>query len=345
MFALVSFIIVIGVCVISHEFGHFLSAKLLGVQVHEFAFGMGPAIFKRRKNETLWSIRILPIGGFVRLAGMGEAIEGEVEDPQRSFNAKSAWRRWLILAAGSIVNILLAVIIATFFLWGHGVLDMEHARIGELMPEYPAQAIGLRPGDTVLAINDKKVTTWPDMASTIKSYADKPITIVVERPGVGEITFKDVFLKPDPSTGAYILGVKPALVKYEGIAALNYSLRYLWEMTKNIFSSIINWLFAGQKIDVTGPVGIAEMAGEAAKNGLWTFLFFLGIINLNLGLFNLIPFPALDGGRLLFVTVEMIFRKKVPEYIEQKVHFIGMVVLLVLIALITWQDITRIFNR
>lgn len=345
MFALVSFIIVIGVCVVSHEFGHFLSAKLLGVQVLEFAFGMGPAIFKKRGKETLWSIRIFPIGGFVRLAGMGEALDDETEDPQRSFNAQSAWRRWFILAAGSITNVVLAVIIATFFLWGHGVLDMEHARIGELMPGFPAESLGLRTGDVILSINDKKVTTWLEMASTLKTYADKPLTIVVERPDAGQLVFEDVTLKLDPTTGAYILGIRPAQVRYEGFSAFKYSLKYLWEMTKNIFSSLIMWIFGGQKIYVTGPVGIAEMAGEAARSGLWTFLFFLGIINLNLGLFNLIPFPALDGGRLLFVTIEMIFRRKVPEYIEQKVHFIGMVVLLALIALITWQDITRIFSR
>lgn len=345
MFALVSFIIVIGVCVVSHEFGHFISARLLGVQVHEFAFGMGPAIYRKRKGETLWSIRAFPIGGFVRLAGMGEAVEGEVEDPERSFSAKSPARRWLILAAGSIINILLAIVIATLFLWGHGVLDMEHARIGELMPGYPAESIGLLPGDTITSINDKKVTTWLEMATTLKSNADNPVTIEVERPEVGRLVFRNVLLKPDPVTGAYILGIKPGQIKYEGLSAIQYSLKYLWEMTKNIFSALVNWALGGQKIDVTGPVGIAEMAGEAAKSGVWTFLFFLGIINLNLGLFNLIPFPALDGGRLLFVTIEMIFRKKVPEYIEQKVHFIGMMVLLALIALITWQDITRIFSR
>ena len=174
LISIIAFIIVIAVCVVVHEYGHYITARILGVQVHEFSFGMGPAIFQHRgKNNMLWSIRILPLGGFCRLAGMGEEEDDEQVISGMGFNEQSAWKRFLILLNGSLFNIILAVVLMAFFLWGHGILDMEHTKIGEIMKGFPSEQAGLIAGDEVISVNDVNVTKWREMSEMIRNESMK----------------------------------------------------------------------------------------------------------------------------------------------------------------------------
>ncbi|MDO9507919.1 MAG: M50 family metallopeptidase [Thermovirgaceae bacterium] len=337
-----SFLLVIAICVLSHESGHFLAARLFGVQVHEFAFGMGPTITRFVRGTTIWSIRMIPIGGFVRLAGMGEEQTGEEVLPGRSFPGKAPWKRLLILAGGSGSNIFLALIFTAFLLWGHGVLNLENTRIGEIMPGYPAESAGLLKGDAILEISGSAVANWSELSSTIRKRAEEgPVDLKIDRKG--EIFFVSVSIPFNQEHNARLLGIRPSMVRYPFIRALFSSTGYIWNFSIEIVKGIFEWATGRGQVDVTGPVGIASMAGKAAKEGFWTFLAFLSMINLHLGILNLLPFPALDGGRILIIMGEIITGRRLPEKWEGVVHLVGFALLILLLIFVTWKDLVHVF--
>lgn len=344
MISLFSFLLVIAICVISHEYGHYKTAKLAGVQVHEFSFGMGPVLWQRPgKDGTLISVRIFPIGGFVRLAGMDEEKPGENIIPGGAFNDKTAIQRFLILFNGALANILLAILLTGFFLWGHGILDLESTQIGELMAGYPAQQIGIMKGDRIEKVNDIKVRSWQDMSSSIRTEALKGPVIIELTRSDKPMSFT-VDIPDDPNYGTPLLGIRPVYRTFGPVRAFTSAFQYIFKMSADWIRGIFLLLTNRSQVDLTGPVGIASMAGAAARAGLWSFLSFLAVINLNLGMINLFPFPGLDGGRLVFVLIEIITRKKVPERIENYIHLAGFFLLITLIIFITWKDLLKLFE-
>jgi regulator of sigma E protease len=336
--------LVIGVCVIIHEGGHYLAAVWRDVQVHEFAFGMGPVLLSRRRKGMLWSIRAFPIGGFVRLEGMEDAPlpDDAPPDPARSFPVKSAWERFVIIAGGAFSNIVLAWLLTALLLTFYGVLDVKSPVIGNLMDGYPAQLMGAAPGDSVVSINGTRINEWKEIRSTLQSVETDDITVVVERNGAQiELSGKAPY---NEESSARLWGVQPARVTYPLHKALYNGLGYCWRISAEILSSLWQMLTGRLHAEVAGPVGIAVMAGNAAREGFWTFISFLAVINLNLGLLNLLPIPALDGGRLVFLLGEMIFRRKFPEAWENRIHIVGFAMLIALIVFVTWKDIARLIG-
>ena len=342
MASLLSFIVVIGICVVAHEYGHYMTARLFDVQVHEFAFGMGPSIFQRQGKHTLWSVRAFPVGGFVRLAGMEEENDGETIEPGKAFYDKAAWKRFLILVNGSVANIILALLLTVVFLSAHGVVDMGTTAVGETMPGYPAERSGILQGDVIISVNDVPVNDWRTMSGEIRKEAVKgPVRFIVRR---GEESLSlSVSIPPDSEQGIPLFGIRPAMKKYPVSEAFASAFSYTVNMSVEMIRGIARWVTGAEKVDVTGPVGIASMAGEAARKGIWTFLSFLALINLNLGLINILPFPALDGGRLLFTAGEMVLRRRLPSKLENYIHMTGFILLIMLILYITWQDVLRLF--
>lgn len=347
--------IVISICVISHEGGHYLAARWRGVLVHEFSFGMGPVVFSRRRGDTLWSVRAFPIGGFVSLEGEDggqrkdnvpdlAGVEAEQTEPDRSLQNKRPWERLLILAAGACVNLLLAWLLTAALLVGAGTLDLSRPAIGVILPDTPAQAADLRPGDLIKSINGTPLNVWSDIRKTIQDENAASDTFVLEIERESKIMEITIDIPRGAAGGGRMLGVQPMVVKYPLHKALAYGLGYSWEMGMDIIRGLWQALSGQLKSEVVGPVGIAVMAGDALKSGAWSFLAFLGIINLHLGLINLFPFPALDGGRIIFVMVEMFTRRKVPEKWESYVHLAGFVILITLIILVTGKDIIRLFS-
>jgi regulator of sigma E protease len=339
--SLLSFLLVIGISVIIHELGHFLFSIRFGVKVYEFAFGMGPTFFQKRRGETVYSIRAFPIGGFVRLAGMEEEQEGESAPPERTYPDKPPLQRFAILAGGPLFNVLLAIVLTTALLAFHGVLDVRTATVGSTMSGYPAERIGLAEGDRILSINGKAVTSWDSMSSALRAEASKgPIALVVERKGQ-TLTFS-VLVGKDRQYGVPLLGIRPRNVRYPLPQALFRSVGTAWEMTVSILRGLWTWAFGTQSVEFAGPVGIASMAGDAARQGWWSFISFLAVINLNLGILNLFPFPALDGGRLFFLAGEMLTGRRLPAKWENLIHLAGFALLLALIVYVTWKDILRL---
>lgn len=343
MVSLLSFLLVIGVCVVIHEGGHYFAAIWRKVQVHEFAFGMGPRLFSRRRNGTLWSIRLFPIGGFVRLEGMeDEPLPEDTPDPMRAFPLRKAWERFVIIAGGAFANIVLAWALTTFLLASYGVLDMKAPVIGKLMEGFPAAAMGAETGDRVLSINGHAIVEWTEIRTTLQELKTDEVTIVVDRNG-SEVTLQGI-VPYQADKEARLWGVQPGRVVYSVPKAIFNGLSYCWQMSIAILTGLWQMLTGTLKAEVAGPVGIAVMAGDAARQGFWTFISFLAVINLNLGLLNLMPLPALDGGRLVFLFGEMVSGRKFPEKWENRIHIVGFAMLLALIAFVTWKDISRLVN-
>jgi len=340
-----SFLVVIGICVISHEFGHYITAKRNGIQVHEFSFGMGPCIYQKKVGETVWSLRSIPIGGFVRLAGMGEEKDGEQVLPGMDFGGKPAWRRFIVLASGSIANIVIAILLTAFLLSTHGVLDLNSTKIGKVLKGYPAEKYGLEKGDIIIEVGNQAVENWKEMSEAIRNIGNKPGPVKIKIKKEGKV--KEIFaeIPVDPEYGYPLLGVQPARVTYNPISAVFKSVDYIWGFSVQILEGIVRWITGRSDVSVTGPLGIATLAGQAAKEGFWSFLSFLALINLHLGVLNLFPFPALDGGRLIIVIAEMAFRRRIPEKWEQYIHLVGFIVLLSLLVAVTWKDLVKILTH
>lgn len=343
--SMVAFVIVIAICVLIHEYGHYITARLLGVQVHEFAFGMGPVvkqIEQKGRERMLWSWRLFPVGGFCRLAGMGEESGEETVIPGMGFNEQPAWKRFLILLNGSLFNVVLAFLLTAVFLCGHGVMNMEDTRIGTLMEGFPAQSAGLEAGDRIVAVNGRAVGHWREMSQALREAAsDGDVRIEVQRGG--RTLSVTTAIPMNAEYGHPMLGITPALERYSPGRALQNAAGYTWGMTKLMLKGVWDWVARRQEVDVTGPIGIASMSGRAMREGVWSFVTFLALISLNLGLLNLFPIPALDGGRILFVMLEMVFRRRLPERVENWIHMTGFALLIALMVFVTWQDVYNLF--
>lgn len=337
-----AFLTVIGICVVSHEGGHFLAAKWRNVYVHEFSFGMGPLLVSKQKGETRYSLRIFPVGGYVKLEGEDESSEaGNSEIPcDRALYAKKPWERLVILAAGISVNFLLAWLLFGSYLFANGTWDLKTAVVGKVMEGTPAAKIQLQSGDIIKKINDMEIKQWTDISKTLRSVSDNAVEFIYLRGG------REVRVKTDVPVsrkhGGRLLGIQPRELRFSLIQSMSEALRFAFRMSSDIFSSLGRVLLGRNKEEISGPLGIAVMSGEAAKQGLWNFLMFLGLINLNLGLVNLLPFPALDGGRIVFAFAELVTGRKVSAKFEGTVHYAGFVLLLLFIVYVTGLDILRL---
>jgi len=352
----VKVILVFGLLIFSHEFGHFFAAKKVGVRVHEFALGMGPKIWGFKKDETEYSIRLFPVGGFVNIEGEDEKCSNP--DDQSNFQNKSVGQRAIIIASGCIMNYIMALLLffIVAFFWGEvKSSNIEPTnRIYKLVPGSPAERAGIQPKDKIIAIDQKTITDGKEMVSIINKNPEKKLIFTVERKNkkfdVPVVPYKD------KATGEGKIGIFYDVVvtdfifeKTNFIGAVKFSLQKTFELTvgpiRLIYMLIIKEIPAQMVTETSsGPVGIMQMTFVLAKKGLAQILFFAALLNVALGFFNLIPFPALDGSRLLFLAVEGIRKKPIPQEKEGMVHWVGLIILLCLVALVTFQDIMRILQ-
>ncbi len=324
-------IIMICILIFIHELGHFIAAKASGVKVNEFALGMGPVLVQRKRGDTMYSLRVIPIGGFC-------AMEGEDEDSEdeQAFNKKSNIKKAIILVAGSFMNLLMAIILMSIVVYS---LGFPSSTLEGVEKGSPAEIAGVKAGDKIIEADGKKVDDWYDF-TTILDGADKEeeLNLVIERNG-NDIQLSMPFEKS--RDGKFVIGVLAKKEKSAGKAFLNGP-KATWDMTKTMYKTL-GQLFTGDisTKDLSGPVGIIYMVDQSVSQGFITFLYFMAMMSLNLAVINMLPFPALDGGRLLFLLIRKVTGKAITDSMEATIHAIGMILLIALMVYVTWQDVFR----
>jgi regulator of sigma E protease len=336
---LISFFLILIVCILVHELGHFFTAKLFKVRVEEFGIFMPPRIFAFKKGETTYSLNAIPLGGFNKLAGE--------EDPKvaGSLAGKSIPVRLLVLSAGSLMNILLPLILISIALMLPHLTAAEKGDVfvGSVQAESPAASAGIKATDYLVAVNGATITSAEEYVQIIQANLGKEITVLVRHSNGEEITVRFTPRTETPHTGVSIETVtRESLSFWQAIpqGAVSY-----WNMIVLFKDGIVGMIRGTVPINVTGPVGLAQMTGEVVKTGFANLLSFAAVISLNLGILNIFPIPAMDGGRIVFVLLEWVRRgKRVSPKTEGMVHTIGYILLMILFLIIAYKDILRIIN-
>ncbi|MDM5283585.1 RIP metalloprotease RseP [Peribacillus frigoritolerans] len=415
---IIAFIIIFGALVFFHELGHLVFAKRAGILCREFAIGFGPKVFTYKKKETVYTIRLLPLGGYVRMAGedaenielkpgyrvglmfdndenvtkiilnnkdkypdirlvevevidldhkliltgyeegeedtlktftinkeaviVENGVENQIAPFDRQFASKSLGHRFLTIVAGPAMNFVLAFVIFVLIGLFQGVV-VDEAKLGELTPDGSAVNAGLKSGDVIQSIEGTEVSTWGDVQESIQKNPGQEIEFVVDRDGKTlEVPVVPQEVEREGNKIG-IIGVYPPVEKAP-IKAIQYGFTETYFWTKQIFIILGDLVTGGFTIDsLSGPVGIYKSTEEVAKQGLFTLMKWAGLLSINLGIMNLLPLPALDGGRLLFFVVEFLRGKPIDRQKEGMVHFIGFALLMLLMIVVTWNDIQRFF--
>ncbi len=338
-------VLAFGVLVIVHELGHFALARLCRMRVERFSVGFGPVLLRRRRGDTEWVLSAVPFGGYVKIAGMaaGEEIE---EGDRGAYANQAAWRRFLVILAGPAMNYAFAVLLAAAMLVSLGFREPDPAPLlGEVLPAGAAERAGLRTGDRVLAVDGRPVATWDALVTEIVAHPAKPAKLSVQR---GEGAPIEIIATPDAAAGRGRLGVGQAarVVRAGPADALLAGLRVTNQRAGEILSGLGQMVTGRQRAELRGPLGIAQEMVRSARAGAAPFITIVWFISIALGLFNLLPLPALDGGRLVFLVYEIVTRKRVDQRVENIVHLAGFVALFgLLVAVTLFGDLARIFRR
>lgn len=327
------------VLIIIHEFGHFIAAKSVGVRVNEFAVGFGPRLFSKKWGETTYALNLIPLGGYCAMEG-----EDESSEDSRAFCNKKPWQRFIVVIMGAAFNLILGLIIVAV------VLIPQKSFLSTTVAEFHENAVsrqsGLKVDDKILAVDGRRIYSTYDLSYAFTNVKDGKIDITVKRDGK-KVDLKDVTFATEEDNGIsyltvdfYVYGIKRTVgsyIKQTFSTAVSYC-AVIWR-------SLIDLIGGKYGISaVSGPVGVTAAIGSAAKQSLANLLPIMALITINLGIFNLLPVPALDGGRLLFILIEMIARRPVPQKYEAAVHAAGFIILIIFMLLVTAKDIFWLFK-
>jgi len=348
-------IIMFGIIIFVHEFGHFIVAKACGIRVNEFALGMGPKLLSFGKNETTYSLRLLPLGGFCAMEG-----EDSDSDDPKAFGNKNVWKRIAVVVAGVSMNFLLGFLVLLIAIGAFLPLGSEGAlipttKVAQLPEESAAYKTGLRVGDEICSINGRGIATHNDMFLALQSDEDGIVKMKIKRNGKTEILpsvkFNLITEKDGTRTLSYDFKLLGEL--QNPLNTVTYAAKTEWSLVTSVWGSLGDLITGKYGLnDLAGPVGtvdiIGDMVGQAAqtvsREDIYSVLMMFALISVNVGVMNLLPIPALDGGRLIFLLFEAIFRRPVPPKFEGLVHTIGFVLLMVLMIVLVFNDVLRIFT-
>lgn len=361
IFSILIFILTLLVLVLIHEFGHFIMARKFGIKVEEFGFGIPPRVWGKKIGETLYSINWIPFGGFVKLLGEDEVEKAILKNP-RSFAAKPVFQRILVVIAGVLMNLFLAwIIFYTVLLFQNFRIiypALESAAfVGRVEESFPAKAVGITVGDRILEVDGKKVEKFEDARKFIKEKQGAEVELKIA--DIDGKNSKLLRITPKKTEeGEFLIGVAFTPVPFKQYTMpsekLFSGITYSYDLTRATFIGLvrtINSLITGDlktaSESVAGPVGIAGVTNNILSAGwqaILPYLWFVGVLSLTLSIFNVLPIPALDGGRLFFLIIEAVIGKKVKSEVEKVIHSVGFVILLSLAALITFSDIRKLLN-
>lgn len=338
MLTILAAIFVFGVLVTVHEFGHFITAKLTGMRVDEFAIGFGPKLYQQKDGDTLYSLRAIPLGGYNKIAGM------DPDDPvePNSFKSKPIPARMLVILAGALMNFILPIILFSGIFMIEGRMQLVNEPVlGNVVEEMAAAKAGLKAGDRILTINNKPVKDWMEVVSNLRANGTQKVTLTAQSDGIVKTyTMTPVF---DKEAGRPLIGVSPKFAKENlgFVGSIKEGVLY----TKNIIMAMVNGLYkivtGSAPAEVSGPIGVAQMAGQVAEKGMLPLMNFVAFLSINLGVINLLPLPALDGGHFVLLILEALRGKPLGSKAMTNIQIVGVAMILALTVFSTFKDITR----
>jgi regulator of sigma E protease len=350
----VAFIVVLGVLIFVHEFGHFIVARRLGVGVTKFSFGFGPKLFGVKRGETEYLVSAIPLGGYVKLVGESDGDEVPEDQRSRSFSHKSLAVKTAVVAAGPLGNLLFAVLV--FWIVFLGGVPALTPKIGNVLPDSPAARAGLKSGDVVVSIGGEAVSTWEELATRIRQEgAGKGLSMTVRRDGnelavtvaaeirEGKSIFGEKVLEPRIGIVAGQDIVRRKLGPVAAFLRAGKETGKLVELTVMTVVKLVTRVLPSDTLG--GPILIAQLAGDQARQGMSPFAYFLGLLSVNLGILNLLPIPILDGGHILFFSIEALRRKPLSPQARALAQQVGLAIILMLTALVFYNDIARLVTR
>ena len=333
-------LLLLSILVMIHELGHYTAGRLLGLTILEYAIGMGHKLVGFKRNGIEYNLRALPLGGMCRFYGEDDGVADE-----RCFNAHKAWKRFIVILSGPLMNFVLAFVLAVILLLGWGVDDESKIFVSEVGEGSPAQAAALQVGDRFLSVDGKPVESYEALTSAVAGADANSMQVEILRDGQQvSLVLTDLY---NEEKGANLMGV--SLVFGTKKVSFGYAIKagaeYCWEMAGLVFQSL-GMLFSGEAglKDMAGPVGIVQILGKATESGWYYALNLCVMLSVNLGIVNLFPIPALDGGRLMFILIEWVRGKPVPREKEGMVHLIGFGLLMILVVVITFTDVMRLIR-
>ncbi len=330
-------ILVFGSVIFIHELGHFVTAKLCGIKVNEFSLGMGPALLRFEKGDTTYALRLLPIGGFVSMEG-----EDEESDDEHSFSKAKVWKRFLVVAAGAVMNMILGFLVLVILVCRQSAITSRTVSV--FSENASTQASGLQVGDEILAVNGRRCFIADDVIYELVRTQNGTADLTVLRDGKKVLLEDVVFTTQETEEGtSLIIDFKVLPIEKTFFNVVKEAGLWTCSLSRMIFLSLIDLVTGRVAINnLSGPVGIVTVISEAASIGWEPILLILAVITINLGIFNLIPFPALDGGKLFLLLVEGIRRKALPEKYEIVINLAGFAALMLLMLFVTYNDIARL---
>ena len=340
VFYVLLMLLMFGIMIFIHEFGHFFTARLCGVSIKEFSVGMGPRLlsWKSKKYETQYGLRLLPIGGFVSMVG-----EDEESDDQNAFCNKSVWKRMIIVLTGPVMNLIFGFLLMAIMVFSMG--NLASTTVADFAEDATSN-IQLQVGDEITHVNGTRVHTGNELVYEIMNQAHEPIDIRVIRNGEAQ-TLTDVAFPTTVESGITFGSFDFYVAKEETtpLTLLKHSFWRSVSTVKMVGDSLVGLLSGRFGMEsISGPVGVVEAVETAADSGAWNVFYLVIVLSINLGVFNLIPFPALDGGRFLFLAIEGVRRKPLNRNVESYVNFVGIMILFALMIFVTVKDVLHLFG-
>lgn len=340
-------ILVISLLIAWHELGHYSIARLVGMRVIKFSIGFGPKIIRVVKNKIEYQISLLPVGGYVHIAGMTSLEEGAKDDP-KSFINQPKWAQLLVVSAGPAFNYILAIVIFICVFWLWSPTGTPSLLINQVAKDSAAQIAGMKENDIVTHINNLSVTNSRTFIGTIQNSLGENLDFTVERTLTDNPANKQILhiiIKPEAdSTGAFKIGVGYVPLSFTFIGAVKESFSQVWQQSVGILSQLGQTIFGNSSSQLGGIVEITRQLTHATEKGFKTLLWLAGSLSVGLGLINLLPIPALDGSKIFFICLESITRKPIPEKAQLWIHVIGIIFILGLMLLLTVSDVLRIYS-
>jgi regulator of sigma E protease len=342
-------VLAFGMLIVIHELGHYLAARWSGMRVERFSVGFGPVIWSRKRGDTEWALSAVPLGGYVKIAGMAPGEEIAPGDTG-AYSRKPAWKRFLVILAGPAMNYALAVVLAAGLIATLGLREPDAtSTIGDVIGGGAAERAGLHAGDRVVGAAGMPVTDWASLVQAVRSHPGMDLPLEVERAGAPAGSPRAaVTMRPDDSGGIGKAGIAPNLraVHAGPVEAVALGFRRTNDKAAEILGGLGQVVSRKQKAELQGPLGIAQEMTRSARAGAGPFMMMVWLISIMLAIFNFLPLPALDGGRLVFLGYEIVARRPVNQKVETVIHTVGFVALFgLLLGVTVFGDLPRLFRR